>query len=368
MSEPGRPPRRGRDSRGRPSPASLGVVRVDADFEDEYPGADRTCTEAYASLCRTGEALLGELDRRVRLTFGIPQAAATALAVIDGAGVPLTPSQVSDRVLIASATMTATLDLLERRGWIRRVANPSDRRSTLIEITPDGRAATDQLLPGIRTLEKSVLSALTAGERAHLLDLLTKILAHAAEVAARQPEPLSGRRIRPARLSGLPHSSHPTLNSLYRVELGCGRFPSRSGPETAWSGLRIAGQTGRFCCAPRRVLVGCGWRTGEPAFVGDDDELCPVARVELGQESADVGLCRGAAHVQPLGDLGVRQPSGNLAQHLKFAVRERFQDSGRDECGPDAGGEGFDQAPGDGRGQQRLARSYDPDPIEELLR
>src|SRR5215469_12312375 len=166
MSEPGRPSRRGRNSRGRPSPASLGLVKVGADFEDEYPGADRTCTEAYASLCRTGEALLGELDRRVRLTFGIPQAAATALAVIDGAGAPLTPSQVSDRVLIASATMTATLDLLEQRGWIRRVANPGDRRSTLIEITPDGRAVTDQLLPGIRTLEKSILSALTAGEHA----------------------------------------------------------------------------------------------------------------------------------------------------------------------------------------------------------
>ena len=209
MSEPGHPPRRGRNSRGRPSPASLGVVRVDAGFEKEYPGADRTCTEAYASLCRTGEALLGELDRRVRLTFGIPQAAATALAVIDGAGVPLTPSQVSDRVLIASATMTATLDLLEHRGWIRRVANPGDRRSTLIEITPDGRAATDQLLPGIRTLEKSILSALTADERAHLLDLLAKILARAAQAAAGQPEPLNGQRIRPARLGGLPQSSHP---------------------------------------------------------------------------------------------------------------------------------------------------------------
>jgi hypothetical protein len=31
------------------------VVRVDADFRDEYPGGDATCTEAYASLCRTGE-------------------------------------------------------------------------------------------------------------------------------------------------------------------------------------------------------------------------------------------------------------------------------------------------------------------------
>jgi DNA-binding MarR family transcriptional regulator len=207
MSEPGPATWRGRNSRGHPSPATLGVVRVNADFEDEYPGADRTCTEAYASLCRTGEALLGELDRRVRMTVGIPQAAATALAVIDGAAEPLTPSQVSDRVLIASATMTATLDLLERHGWIRRVPNPADRRSTLIEITPDGRAVTDQLLPGIRTLEKSILSALTAGERAHLLDLLAKILARAAEVTAEQPEPLNGQRIRPARLGGSRHPS-----------------------------------------------------------------------------------------------------------------------------------------------------------------
>jgi DNA-binding MarR family transcriptional regulator len=178
------------------------VVRVDADFEDEYPGGDTTCTEAYASLCRAGEALLGELDRRIRATFDMPQAAATALAVIDGAGEPLTPSQVGDRVLIASATMTATLDLLEHRGWIRRIPNPGDRRSVLIEITPDGRAVTDRLLPGIRTLERSVLSALDPAERAYLLDLLSRVLARTAEVAAGPPEPLDGQRIRPARLGG----------------------------------------------------------------------------------------------------------------------------------------------------------------------
>jgi len=203
MSEPSRPLRPGR-SRSRPSPASLGVVKVDADFEDEYPDADSTCTEAYASLVRTGQALLGEIERSVRLAAGIPQPAATALAVIDGANEPLTPSQVSDRVLVASATMTATLDLLEHRGWIRRIPNPADRRSTLIEITPDGRAAADQLLPGIRAIEKSILSALTPGERAQLLDMIAKILARTAEVAAGQPEPLSGPRNRPARPGGLP--------------------------------------------------------------------------------------------------------------------------------------------------------------------
>ena len=203
MSEPSHPVRPGR-SRSRPSPASLGVVKVDSDFADEYPGADASCTEAYASLVRTGQALLGEIERSIWRTAGIPHPAATALAVIDGAGEPLTPSQVSDRVLVASATMTATLDLLERRGWIRRIPNPTDRRSVLIEITPDGRATADQLLPGIRAVEKSILSALTPAERAQLLHMLAKILARTADVAAGQPEPLGGQRNRPTRLGSLP--------------------------------------------------------------------------------------------------------------------------------------------------------------------
>lgn len=194
---------RARPGRGghRPSPASLGVVRVDPDFTDEYPDADVTCTETYASLCRTGDALLAEIGRQVTATFGIPHAAATALAVIEGAAAPLTPSQVSERVLTASATMTATLDLLERHGWIRRVPNPDDRRSVLIEVTDDGRTMTDQLLPGIRSIERSVMTALSADERAQLLGLLAKVLDRAAEVAQTDPGPLNGKRIRPARLS-----------------------------------------------------------------------------------------------------------------------------------------------------------------------
>ena len=58
-----------------------------------------------------------------------------------------------------------------------------------------------KLLPGIRTIERSILSALTPGERAHLLDLLAKILTRTAEVAAGPPEPLHGQRNRPARLN-----------------------------------------------------------------------------------------------------------------------------------------------------------------------
>ena len=184
------------------APASArGVVRVDADFTSEYPDGDPTSTEAYATLCRVGDVLLSELEQRIDATFGVRQVVATALAVIDGAGRALTPSEIGERVLLPSASITSTLDILEQRGWVQRVPNPDDRRSVLIEITPEGRRTADQLLPGIRELEREVLSALTKKERTQLLAMLSKVLARAAEIEGQPARPLSGRRVRPPRLA-----------------------------------------------------------------------------------------------------------------------------------------------------------------------
>jgi len=172
-------------------------VRVDADFADEFPDGDATSTEAHASLVRTGTALLQELDRCVSASLDMPQASATALAVIDGAGTQLTPSQIGDRVLVPSATMTSTLDLLEGRGWIERRPNPADRRSLLVQITPAGSAAANRILAGIRRVELATLSGLTLAEREQLLELLAKVMERAAVVATQAPIALEGRRIRP---------------------------------------------------------------------------------------------------------------------------------------------------------------------------
>lgn len=176
------------------SPAAFGLVRVGDEFAEEFPDADRTSTESYASLVRIGTALSAEVGRAIDAGLGVPHAAATTLAVVEGADEPLTPSEISERLLVAPATMTATLDLLERKGWVTRAPNPADRRSVLVEITRDGKAVVDQFLPGIRQIERRVMSALSARERETLLRLLDKVVTQAAEVASEPPEPLAGRR------------------------------------------------------------------------------------------------------------------------------------------------------------------------------
>ena len=111
------------------------------------------------------------------------------------------PAGTADRVWVWSATVTATLEPRERRAWIRRAPNPADRRSTLVEITPEGRAMTDRLLPGIRVVERSMMATLTKTERKQLVELLDRVLKRSAELAAEPPTRLEGRRLRPQRLS-----------------------------------------------------------------------------------------------------------------------------------------------------------------------
>jgi len=199
LPDPRRLSRPRRAGASLPSPAALGVVKVPDDFADEYPDGDPLAAEVFGTLVRTGQAINGELDRAMIASHGSPQPIMNCLAVIEGADTMLTPSQISERTLISSATMTNTLDSLERLGWARRVSNPHDRRSVLVEITDEGQAIADRFLPGIRTLEQAVLGELTSTERATLLKLLGKVLMGTAAIAAAEPIPLEGRRIRPER-------------------------------------------------------------------------------------------------------------------------------------------------------------------------
>lgn len=201
MSDARRPTRLRRTALPAVSPAALGVVKVGADFTDEYPDGDPAKAEVLATLVRTGTSLTQEIDRCMTATFGVTQNVLNCLAVIDGAESPLTPGEIGERTLVSSGTVTTTLDQLEYRGWVRRLPNPDDRRSVLVEVTDEGRGVADQLLPGIRKLEQAVLGHLSATELSTLMRLLSKVLAGVAEAAATEPTRLEGRRRRPDRLA-----------------------------------------------------------------------------------------------------------------------------------------------------------------------
>ncbi len=175
-------------------------LRVDDDFEAEYPGADPTSAECYVNLIRTADQLLAELARRLRVEAGISTTTLMVLATIDGLGGRSTPAEIAQHVVVSSAAITSLIDTNERKGFVARSGDEIDRRRTWITLTPEGRTVIDRLLPGLHLVETDVMSTLTPAERLDLLRLLAKLQASVARVAEEPASLPVGPRNRPARL------------------------------------------------------------------------------------------------------------------------------------------------------------------------
>jgi len=72
------------------------------------------------------------------------------------------------------ATMTGIVDTLEKKGLVTRQANPDDRRSLLVCLTPAGRTIQRQV-PSICALFQNCCQGLNAEETQQLSELLNKL-------------------------------------------------------------------------------------------------------------------------------------------------------------------------------------------------
>jgi DNA-binding MarR family transcriptional regulator len=68
---------------------------------------------------------------------------------------PAKMKTLADALGLSARNLTAVADSLEGEGLLRRVAHPSDRRATLLELTDDGQAAADEsLMPRLIELSR----------------------------------------------------------------------------------------------------------------------------------------------------------------------------------------------------------------------
>lgn len=147
------------------------AVRVHAGFEAEFPGCSPSAAECMLNLVRAGQAALVRLTR-VLAEFQLAPQPFNALAILGGAEQPLTPHEVSDRLLVARSTLTGVLDVLERRGLIERRPHPGHRSMVLVEITAAGRELLAALLPRLHAEETRWWAWLPEEERQRLIALL----------------------------------------------------------------------------------------------------------------------------------------------------------------------------------------------------
>ena len=148
-------------------------------WADERPDLDTSVMALVGRLLVVAGLIRRELEA-FAAERGVQVGEADVLFTLRRAGAPyrLAPSQLASSLLVTSGTMTNRLDRLERRGLVRRRANPADRRGLDVELTAKGRRLVDAAIGEHVANEERMLAPLTPPERRELARLCRKLLAH----------------------------------------------------------------------------------------------------------------------------------------------------------------------------------------------
>lgn len=89
--------------------------------------------------------LMDQLTQDAAKDVGLKPAEMYLLYAIRRGGSPyrMRPTDIFKLLRVTSGTITYRIDNLERLGLVRRIPDPEDRRSVVVELTPDGVALVD---------------------------------------------------------------------------------------------------------------------------------------------------------------------------------------------------------------------------------
>ena len=129
--------------------------------------------QVIAALRRIGRAI--DLHSRLLLKkYGLTAPQLAALQAIQRLQ-PMTAGAVAREIHLGQATVTGILSRLERHGYILRTRGSNDRRSVLVELTPEGCRLAKEAPSPLHERFRTELSRLQEWERTMILATLQRI-------------------------------------------------------------------------------------------------------------------------------------------------------------------------------------------------
>jgi DNA-binding MarR family transcriptional regulator len=116
------------------------------------------------------------LRERIEPLGVVPGQFAQLLALYEADG--LTQAQLCERVEIEQPTMANTLARMERDDLITRVPDPSDRRRSLVRLTPRAREVQPALVAAAREVNALAMRGLSEHEAAALMTTIAVVIAN----------------------------------------------------------------------------------------------------------------------------------------------------------------------------------------------
>lgn len=124
-------------------------------------------------LLRAREALMKRI-RPYLMEHDLSEQQWRVLRVLDEVG-PLEPTELGDRCVVLTPSLTRILALLEKRDMIRREKHPTDKRKQIIHLTQTGQDLIAQIAPEARKIYEELEEAFGKAQMNNLLNKLAKL-------------------------------------------------------------------------------------------------------------------------------------------------------------------------------------------------
>ncbi|PPK61105.1 MarR family transcriptional regulator [Actinokineospora auranticolor] len=157
----------------RPRSLSFDPIARAAELWEERIG-DSTTMAAVTSVMRVQQILQSAVDAALK-PHGLTFARYEALVLLTFAKRGSLPMRVmGERLQLHPTSVTNIVDRLEADGLVKRTPHPTDRRTTLAEITDAGRERREQATTAVTAVDFG-LRGLTDRQTTQLTDLLAKV-------------------------------------------------------------------------------------------------------------------------------------------------------------------------------------------------
>ena len=129
---------------------------------------------AATSIMRAQQVVLAAVDGALR-PFGLTFARYEGLVLLLFSRRGVLPlGKMGQRLMIHPTSVTNIIDRLEEQGLVRRVPHPTDGRTTLAELTDDGRRLARQATKAVNAVTFG-LDSLTGEDLRHLHRIIRKL-------------------------------------------------------------------------------------------------------------------------------------------------------------------------------------------------
>lgn len=156
------------------SPPGSGLeARVQAD--------DHAALKLWLRLLASTREIEAQIRQRLREQHGVSLARFDYLAQLHRRPDGLRMRELSSHLMVTGGNITGLTDELEREGWVRRQADPSDRRAAIVQLTEEGLRGFEAMAAEHETWVIALLDGLTPHQQGQLYQLLGRLREHLQE-------------------------------------------------------------------------------------------------------------------------------------------------------------------------------------------